>query len=421
MSQASVDSAIGQVVADLLRRSHLLMPMAVAEAIADAAKPIGVSEARIYLADLEQQWLRPLPDGTGQHADALAMDSTLAGRAYRTIRVQHAAQEGGTGRHRLAIPLVDGSERLGVLELVVADIAEPMLAAYRTLASLTGLMIVSKGSYSDGYPQARRSREMALQAELVWAFLAPRTFATERCLITAALEPAYDVGGDAFDYSLIGDRLHVSIFDAAGHDLAAGLLASVAMASCRSTRRAGGPLTEIVSRADHAIARQFGESRFVTGLLCDLDVRTGQFCWIPCGHPPPVLIRGNKMVRELTARPQLPLGIAEIDVLTASGTLTGDPYDEQAASVYTEQLDAGDRLLLYTDGVTDGRAADGSPFGVQRLTDFVVRHAEAGLPASETLRRLNRAITAYQHGRLADDATTVLIEWMPADPAELIP
>jgi hypothetical protein len=75
---------------------------------------------------------------------------------------------------------------------------------------------------------------MALQAELVWAFLAPRTFATDRVLLAASLEPAYEVGGDAFDYSLLGDHLHVSIFDALGHDLSAGLLASVGMASCRS-------------------------------------------------------------------------------------------------------------------------------------------------------------------------------------------
>src|SRR5918911_198720 len=106
---------------------------------------------------------------------------------------------------------------------------------------------------------------------MVWAFLAPRTFATSEVAVAATLEPAYEVGGDAFDYSLIGDRLQVSIFDAVGHDLAAGLLAGVAMASCRSSRRSGGTLQHIVTRADHAIARQFGHSRFVTALLCDLD------------------------------------------------------------------------------------------------------------------------------------------------------
>ena len=100
---------------------------------------------------------------------------------------------------------------------------------------------------------------MALQAELVWAFLPPRTFATDRVLVAASLEPAYEVGGDAFDYSLLGDHLHVSIFDALGHDLSAGLLASVGIASCRSTRRAGGSLDGHRGAGRRAIAGFFGE------------------------------------------------------------------------------------------------------------------------------------------------------------------
>ena len=148
------------------------------------------------------------------------------------------------------VPLVDGTERLGVLSLLVSDAGEAMLAVYRALASLAALIIVAKGGYSDTYAYTRRSAKMALQAELIWALLPPQTFATDRVLVTAALEPAYQAGGDAFDYALLGDHLHVSIFDALGHDLAAGLLASVGMASCRSTRRAGGTLPDIVARAD---------------------------------------------------------------------------------------------------------------------------------------------------------------------------
>ena len=164
---------------------------------------------------------------------------------------------------------------------------------YRALASVAGLIIEAKVGYSDTYAQTQRSREMALQAELVWAFLPPMTFATDRVVVSASLEPAYEAGGDAFDYSLLGDHLHVSIFDALGHDLSAGLLASVGIASCRGTRRAGGSLTAIAARADDAIAGSFGEERFVTALLCDLDLATGLFTWIPCGHPPPLLIRGR--------------------------------------------------------------------------------------------------------------------------------
>lgn len=79
-------------------------------------------------------------------------------------------------------------------------------------------------------------------------------------------------------------------------------------------------------------------------------------------------------------------------------------------------------MLLYTDGVTEGRAADGTPFGLDRLADFIIRHSSALLPAPETMRRLNHTILDYQHGRLRDDATAVLIAWQPDQPGRtLIP
>jgi serine phosphatase RsbU (regulator of sigma subunit) len=261
---------------------------------------------------------------------------------------------------------------------------------------------------------------MALQAELIWGFLVPRTFATDRVLVAVTLEPAYEAGGDAFDYSLLGDHLHVSIFDALGHDLAAGLLASVGVASCRSTRRAGGTLSDVARRADNAIAGQFADIRFVTALLCDLDLSTGLFSWIPCGHPPPLLIRGNKVIKELARRPWPPLGLGGID---SRGEIDGGYPDGGApATIYTERLEPGDRVLLYTDGVTEGRSADGTPFGLDRLSDFIIRHSNDGISAPETMRRLNHAISEYQRGRLQDDATIVLIEWLPDHPERtLIP
>ena len=411
-ADGDTDALAAQVLANLLARSHLLEPGAVAATIADLAAPLGVRAVRIYLSDLQQRYLRAMPGGedplAGSLAGSLAINTTIAGRAYRSTQLQRGAASPGDQGQRLWIPLINGTERLGVLELVVADDSEPMLRWYRAVASLAGLMIVSKTAYSDTYAQTRRSQEMALQAEMVWAFLPPRTFATERVLVSATLEPAYAVGGDAFDYSVIGDHLYVSIFDATGHDLVAGLMSSVAMASCRSTRRSGETLAEVVAQADHAITAQFGGNRFVTAVLADLDVASGQFSWIRCGHPPPLLIRGNRVIKELDQRMLLPLGLAHIG---------GMPDDIE---MYSERLEPRDRILLYTDGITEGRAADGSQFGVERLTDFVIRHSQAGTPAPETIRRLHHAISDYQHGRLVDDATIVMIEWMPEQPEQWV-
>jgi hypothetical protein len=387
----------------------------VAVAVERAARPLGVSAAQIYLADLQQRNLTLLQPGAGRDGSVLPVDSTLAGRAYQTITIQITAGASGGQAYQVWIPLVDGTERLGVLGLTVADVSDAMLDQYRTLASLAGVMVMAKASYSDTYARTQRDREMALQAELIWAALPPRTFATDRVLVAASLEPAYEAGGDAFDYSLLGDHLHVSVFDALGRDLAAGLLASVGIASCRSTRRAGGSLADIAAIADDAIAGFFRDDRFVTALLCDLDVTTGLLSWIPCGHPPPLLIRGDRTVRELTRPARPPLGLAALYRRRVRD-------DAEVAPACTERLEPGDRILLYTDGVTEGRAADGTPFDLERLSDLVIRHSAARLPAPELMRRLNHAIVGYQEGKLRDDATAVLIEWLPERPGrELIP
>ncbi len=403
-----------RVLAELLSQSHLLRPDAIEEVFARTAGPLGIREVRVYLADLEQQGLESLPSRDGGGSERLAIDSTMAGYAYRTATVQHLPAGDGRDGYRVLVPLVDGTERLGVLSLLVGEAGEAMLARCRTLASLAALIIVAKSPYSDTFAYARRTEKMALQAELIWSFLAPRTFATDRVLVAATIEPAYEAGGDAFDYSLLGDHLHVSIFDALGHDLAAGLLANVGMASCRSTRRAGGTLPDVASRADHAIARQFGDSRFVTALLCDLNLATGLFSWIPCGHPPPLLIRGNTMVKELARRPQLPLGLGDSDRRGRTGD--AEPESQEVYPVSTERLEPGDRVLLYTDGIVEGWAVDGTPFGLERLSNFIIRHSHDGFSLPETLRRLNHAITDHQRGHLRDDATLVVVEWLPDHP-----
>ena len=411
------DAVAGQPFAWLLSQSHLIRPGDVTAALAEAARPLGLSAPCVYLADMQQRHLMPLPEDDEQAsqgqaaAEPLLIETSTAGQAYRAVEIKHVldtqASRDWQNAYRVWVPLADGADLLGVLGLTATDTGEDTLARCRALASLTGLMVTAKARVSDTYARAQRSKKMSLQGEMIWALLPPRAFATEHVLLSAFLEPAYEAGGDGFDYSMLGDRLHVSLFDALGHNLSAGLLTSVCLASCRGSRRSGGSLADMVARADRAIVSQFGDYRFVTALLAELDVGTGQLSWVCRGHPAPLLIRGNRTVTEFTRPPELPLGLSVVDAV-------GDDDDAIIeATLHTEQLQPGDRVLFYTDGVTEGHTTGGTPFGVERLGQFVIEHTTAGTPAPEMMRQLNHEIMDHQAGDLRDDATVVMVEWEP--------
>jgi sigma-B regulation protein RsbU (phosphoserine phosphatase) len=85
-------------------------------------------------------------------------------------------------------------------------------------------------------------------------------------------------------------------------------------------------------------------------------------------------------------------------------------------------LEPGDRLLLYTDGFTEARDQFDQEFGLPRLIDFAERHAAAGLPPPETVRRLAHDLLDHQYGSLRDDASMVLVSWnSPLSAARTLP
>ena len=392
MRIASGDPAAKQII-DLLAASHLAVPDDVPALIVEHAKRIGADDTALYLVDYEQRSLEPVPNLKGPVRGGVMIDTTLAGRCYRTLDMQQSTGE--DGRVRVWVPVLDGVERLGVLEFDF-DFDQRGPDDWDALAAFAGLVaevIISKQAYGDLFERVRRRRQMSVAAELAWNLLPPLTFGTDRLVISGVLAPAYDVGGDSFDYSVDAECARIAVFDAMGHGLEAGLLASVAMATSRSSRRAGDDLAGTTKAIDSAIADQFGLDRFVTAVQAQLDLASGRLQWVLSGHHPPLLLRNGRMVKTLLGEIGLPLGIG--------GTVT----------VAEETLEPGDQVLFFTDGVIEARSADGSFFGVDRLIDMVARTAASATPAPETMRRLLHAILDHQEGELQDDATIVVVEW----------
>ncbi|MFF1510389.1 PP2C family protein-serine/threonine phosphatase [Streptomyces sp. NPDC058326] len=387
-------STYEDVLADLLARSHLLSGRELAGLVEDAGRGMGLRGTALYVADLQQIRLVALPQPRGEGHRTLDVDTSLAGLAYRTQRVQRS-RDGGTAW----LPMIDGVERLGVLMVKAADLDDALLGRSETLAEIAALLVVSKSSHSDLLVEAERSRAMTVQAELLWAFLPPRTIGTADVTSSALLEPAYDIGGDTFDHTLDDRGLHLTVIDSMGHDLASGGAGAAGLAACRATRRSGGSLTDIVTSIDRILDEWFTD-RLMTAVVAHLDTSDGRLTWINCGHPPPLLIRHGRVLPQVLARePDLPLGW---------GFLVGSPPTE-----HSERLQPGDRILLYSDGVTDARSPEGDLYGEERLADTVIRATAAGAPAPEALRRLVHGLRRHQGHKLRDDATILLSEWHP--------
>lgn len=381
-------------LARLLSDARLVAPDQLPAVVAEAAALLGVRTATIYVIDYAQQVLVPVGGG---ESEVLSVDATVGGRAFRHVEIITV----DTGNGPIVwVPLLDGVERLGVVRFSATLGTALPVRRLSDIAGLTAELLVSKQQYGDGLRIVRRREPMQLPAELQWQLLPPLTFGSDRVVISGILEPSYEIGGDSFDYAVNGDTAHVAVFDAMGHGLEASVLSTVAIGAYRNARRTGLDLLDMHRAIDTAIGLQFGPDRFVTGVLADVDLLTGVMKLIAAGHEGPLLLRGGKVVKHLAPPPALPFGLGDRSLETAE-----------------EHLQPGDRLLLYTDGVVEARDERGEFFGVERLGDFLVRESASGHPVPEILRRLSRALLAHQHGRLQDDATTLLVEWRLPDPA----
>jgi serine phosphatase RsbU (regulator of sigma subunit) len=184
-------------------------------------------------------------------------------------------------------------------------------------------------------------------------------------------------------------------------------VAARALSAYRHSRRQGHDPAASYTAIDAALCDRQRQIRpFVTALIAELDVASGQLRWVSAGHPPPLLVRGGRMVKTLDLAPAPPLGLQ----LAAQPPLAG-----------RESLQPGDMVLLYTDGLTEARRPGGELFTVERLGEFIEREAASGQAAPETLRRLREAIIERHEGDLRDDATAVLVEWRRGNQRDVVP
>lgn len=205
---------------------------------------------------------------------------------------------------------------------------------------------------------------------------------------------AEGVGGDFYDVHPIGpDRWAILIADVAGHGLAAAAILALvhALGSAVQDHVAASSPGTALALVNQQLATRYlaNTGRFVTVFAGLYSARAQTLTYAAAGHPPPRLVRGNE-VRRLSDVSGLPLGIGKASV-----------YPEQ-----TVQLLPGDRLVLFTDGITESRNAAHEDFGDERL-DVVVR-----APASTAAALRDHVVGSarmFRGGQPAGDDETCLV------------
>lgn len=361
------------------------------------AGDLGATDVVAYLADFAHETLEPVPD-RHQHADAPVSEpvaSSMAGRAFTDQRPVQADRDGAV---RVWVPIIEGSDRTGVLALTVPVADDATLTACEELGLLAGYLVATQARFTDLYNLYRRRKALSLAASMQWDLLPPLVLKSERVTVAGLLEPAYDVGGDCFDYALNDTAFDVAVMDAVGHGVGSALIAALTIGSYRHDRREARSLEQIHANLDAAMTAQFTNGAFATGQLARLDVESGQLRWTNAGHPLPLLIRSGQVVGELDCPPTVPWGMGSVSRTTA-------------ITVAEEALEPGDAVLFYTDGVVEAHQPGGDLFGLDRLVDLVGQQASDALDPEEVVRRLARAVVEHQSEQLDDDATLVLVQW----------
>ncbi len=207
----------------------------------------------------------------------------------------------------------------------------------------------------------------------------------------AALAPAREVGGDLYDFFMLDPgHLFFSVGDVSDKGVPAALFMAVTKTLMKGMAEQGSTPADVLGRVNAELCQNNETAMFVTLVCGILDMATGDLVYSNAGHNPPVLLRAGKRPEFLTLPPGLVLGVAE----------------EAVFETRTIRLFPNDRLLLYTDGVTEAMDADDQLFSDERLL------GETTGMAAETPRqmveRLMAAVHAYAGGTAQSDDITVL-------------
>ena len=293
----------------------------------------------------------------------------------------------------MCAPLWHDGDVLGLI--YVDNVAAPVpfedgdLRLLTFIAHLAAVKIRETENYE---AQQRQSEELKRAAALQQALLPTEPRIAGSFQIAGRNVPSLDVGGDYFDFvDSTPGKLVVGLGDVAGKGMPAALLMTHLAASVRAQVETERPLLEVMSRLNRSIHQNVRGERFITLVLAEVNTETGAVTYINGGHNPPYLLRAS----------------GTFETLTEGGLLLGI-MPEAVYALGKVQLDPGDVLIFYSDGVTEARDAAEQEFGDERLMAFLTE-AHTMTPEEMVDALIQRVRDFSSKGKPSDDVTVVVM------------
>jgi serine phosphatase RsbU (regulator of sigma subunit) len=246
--------------------------------------------------------------------------------------------------------------------------------------------------YTDFIEAARRRKPPTPAAEIQQNLFPPRIARIAGGQLAGSLLPAYEVGGDWFDFVENRDGAWLAIADAAGTGPTAAGLGAAALGALRAARRSGHDLEQALEVMHETVLRLGNPDFHVTALVARWRAATSTFTWINCGHPDAYLVDIDGNVNKLEGPLHPPLGTPDVEP-----TFTRTEC----------QLASNERLILVTDGIIERRIEGGGRFGIEGIRRALEEVQNPTAPA--TAMAILQSVTDSWREPLEDDATVVVL------------
>lgn len=299
-------------------------------------------------------------------------------------------------RSEIAAPIVHADKVMGVITLESDQpdaYNERQLTLLETLGSQVASAVTNAHFLRSEVERAGFEREVQVSREIQQA-LFPRATLSDGLICAAGINvPSSAIGGDYYDYYReCPHHLGVAIADVSGHGLSAALLTVAVRSGVHLSVGTCPDPAALAWQLNHLLYESTPANQFVSAVLGTVEQRSGLFRYCNAGHVPPLHVGAHGTRR-----------------LEGGGLILG-AFPDSAYDDYQIQLEDGDLLVFYTDGLTEFESPEREQFGLGRLEEVVVDNRDR--PVTELIEAVRKAVRAHRRGAPRhDDVTLMVLRW----------